>query len=79
MDFVAVCKECEWFLTQGSKEDVTYFGKRHSKDFSHKVEFREEYEDDANVYEPGELLQDKGNESEQYLDGDFNSRDRFTS
>jgi hypothetical protein len=82
MDFVASCKECDWYFTQGSKEDITHFGKRHSKDFSHRIEFREEYEDDANAYEPyeaKELLQDRVDGGEQYFDDDFNSRDRFTS
>lgn len=26
-DFVASCKECEWYFTQVSKEDIRYFGK----------------------------------------------------
>lgn len=51
MGFVASCKECDWYFTQGSKEDIMYFGKRHSKEFSHRIEFREEYVDDANIYE----------------------------
>lgn len=58
MEFVASSKECDWYFTQGSKEDITHFGKLHSKDFAHRIEFREEYEDDANAYETEELLQE---------------------
>jgi hypothetical protein len=79
--FTAACKECEWYLRQDSKEDAIHFGKRHSMDFGHRVEFKEEYEG-ANVYdsyESEELLQDRGDEPEEYLEGDFNSRYRFTS
>lgn len=44
-------QECEWYFTEGSKEDITYFGKPHSKEFSHRIEVKEEYENDANSYE----------------------------
>jgi hypothetical protein len=82
MDFVAACKECEWSLTQGSKDDITHFGKLHSRDFRHRIEFKEEYVDDGNAYEsyePEQLFRDRDDESEQYFEEDFNSRDRFTS
>jgi hypothetical protein len=40
----------DWYFTQVSKEDITYFGKLHSRDFRHRIEFKEEYQDDANDY-----------------------------
>jgi hypothetical protein len=81
MHFAAACTECEWYARQEGKEYATYFGIRHSNDFGHRVEFREEYED-TTAYEscePEELLRDRSVEGEERFDGDFNSEDRFTS
>ena len=78
MRFDAACTECEWYSRPVGKEYATYFGKRHSEDFGHRVEFKE----DANTYEscePEELSRDRGDEGEEYFDGDYNSIDRFTS
>ena len=72
----------DWYFTQGSKEDITYFGKLHSRDFRNRIEFKEEYEDDGNAYdsfESEESFRDRDDESEQYFDEDFNIKDRFTS